>query len=84
MPLYAPLRWPSGVTTRPELAQDLGGTPPTDFIADVAELRTLMDVVARHTGASWPPHPLFGPMSRRAWLRWGYLHVDHHLRQFGL
>ena len=28
-------------------------------------------------------HPLFGRMSEAAWLRWGYLHVDHHLRQFG-
>jgi hypothetical protein len=27
-------------------------------------------------------HPIFGPMSRSAWLRWAYLHMDHHLRQF--
>jgi hypothetical protein len=29
-------------------------------------------------------HPIFGAMSERAWLRWGYLHMDHHLRQFGV
>jgi len=29
-------------------------------------------------------HPLFGPMSRAEWLRWGYLHMDHHFRQFGV
>jgi hypothetical protein len=29
-------------------------------------------------------HPIFGPMSDAAWLRWGYLHMDHHLRQFGV
>jgi hypothetical protein len=28
-------------------------------------------------------HPIFGPMSKADWLRWGYLHMDHHLRQFG-
>jgi len=28
-------------------------------------------------------HPIFGGMSERAWLRWAYLHTDHHLRQFG-
>ena len=28
-------------------------------------------------------HPIFGRLSRTAWLRWGYLHIDHHLRQFG-
>jgi len=27
-------------------------------------------------------HPIFGPMSRSDWLRWAYLHMDHHLRQF--
>ena len=84
VPLYAPLRWPSGIKTRPEVEQGIGGTPPADFAADVAGLLTLIDIVARRTGETWPPHPLFGPMSRRAWLRWGYLHVDHHLRQFGV
>ena len=28
-------------------------------------------------------HPIFGRMSERTWLRWAYLHTDHHLRQFG-
>jgi hypothetical protein len=28
-------------------------------------------------------HPIFGRMSEAAWLRWGWLHADHHLRQFG-
>jgi hypothetical protein len=32
----------------------------------------------------WGRHPLFAEMSERDWMRWGYLHVDHHLRQFGL
>jgi len=26
---------------------------------------------------------MFGRLSDAAWLRWGYLHMDHHLRQFG-
>lgn len=29
-------------------------------------------------------HPGFGRMSQSDWLRWGYRHVDHHLRQFGV
>jgi hypothetical protein len=28
-------------------------------------------------------HPFFGPMTTGDWMRWGYLHADHHLRQFG-
>ena len=28
-------------------------------------------------------HAMFGTMSPEDWMRWGYLHTDHHLRQFG-
>lgn len=27
-------------------------------------------------------HPLLGKLTRKDWMRWGYLHADHHLRQF--
>jgi hypothetical protein len=82
--LYVPLSWPSGFPTRPELDQQRGGTRPTDFATDVARLETLLESVTAHgRSVEWRPHPLFGPMSEAAWLRWGYLHVDHHLRQFG-
>jgi hypothetical protein len=82
--LYAPLRWPPGILTRPEIDQYVGGTRPTAFAADVARLEALMEDVSRQ-GASvpWSVHPIFGRMSERAWLRWAYLHTDHHLRQFG-
>jgi uncharacterized protein DUF1569 len=83
--LYVPLPWMSGIVTRPEIDQDRGGTRPTDFAADVAQLATLVEMIA-----AAPPgtlegvgHPVFGRMSAAAWLRWGYLHTDHHLRQFG-
>ena len=85
MALYLPARWPPGIVTRPELDQQIGGTRPGAFAADVADLEHLIGVVARQPPAArCPPHPLFGRMSRRTWLRWGYLHVDHHLRQFGV
>lgn len=82
--LYAPLPWPQGVPTRPEIDQTVGGTRPDDFAADVALLETLF---ARFTSEidsmNGLVHPIFGPMSKTDWLRWGYLHMDHHLRQFG-
>ncbi len=83
--LYLPLRWPTGVIqTRPEIDQETGGTPPADFAADIAELERLFELVtAEPRGVEWQPHPMFGTMSDAAWLRWGYLHMDHHLRQFG-
>ena len=81
--LYVPLAWPGGIPTRPEADQMIGGTKPLEFVRDVGEVETLLvEVAARHPG-SWPVHPIFGPMSHGAWLRWAYLHTDHHLRQFG-
>jgi hypothetical protein len=82
--LYAPVAWPPGILTRPEIDQTCAGTTPADFAADVAEFEALLDLVtAPERTFDWAPHPIFGPLSEAAWLRWGYLHADHHLRQFG-
>ena len=82
--LYAPLRWRAGILTRPEIDQECSGTKPGDFAADTAELVTLLDLItAREKRFDPPAHPIFGRMSQAAWLRWAYLHMDHHLRQFG-
>lgn len=82
--LYLPLRWPPGIPTSPEIDQERGGTCPSEFAADVAQLETLMELF---TAAGEKPirslHPTLGRLSNAAWLRWGYLHMDHHLRQFG-
>jgi hypothetical protein len=82
--LYLPLRWPPGIPTRPEIDQRFTGTRPADFAADVAELEALLELLStRAKESDWPVHPIFGRMSRAAWLRWAYRHMDHHLRQFG-
>jgi len=80
--LRLPLKWPKGVATRPEMEQGVGGTPPAEFGRDRAELLALVRRFCGPTALS-APHPFFGVMSRQEWLRWGYLHADHHLRQFG-
>ena len=83
--LYLPLPWPRGVSTRPEVEQGVGGTPPAEFRRDRAELIRVIERFADpNRRFEWHPHPLFGSMCERQWLRWGYLHADHHLRQFGL
>lgn len=82
--LYLPLHWPAGILTRPEIDQELGGTKPADFAADLVELEELLEHVTTQTRTfGGQSHPIFGRMSEAAWLRWAYLHVDHHLRQFG-
>lgn len=82
--LYVPVRWPAGVQTRPEIDQTIGGTTPIDFTADVALLESLCEeFIAGIDAADGLVHPIFGPLSKSDWLRWAYLHMDHHLRQFG-
>ena len=68
----------------PELDQVVGGTCPGDFARDLADLIAMVEALTADDGPACPAHPVFGTMSRRQWLRWGYLHLDHHLRQFGL
>ncbi len=82
--LYVPLPWPHGIRTSPEVDQERGGTRPVDFAADVAQAEALLERVTAPTrNLDRRSHPVFGPMSDAAWLRLGYLHSDHHLRQFG-
>lgn len=42
--LRAPMKWPKGTATRPEVEQGVGGTAPVEFEADRAEL---LSVVSR-------------------------------------
>ena len=82
--LYTPMQWPQGIRTLPEVDQQAGGTKPVAFERDRDEL---LETMARFAGSDrtfqWGTHPIFGRMSAAEWLRWGYVHADHHLRQFG-
>ena len=69
----------------PENDQERGGTPPEDFRRDVEALAAMIERLTRAPrDFQWRRHPLFDEMSERDWMRWGYLHMDHHLRQFGV
>ncbi len=84
--LQLPLRWPKGrLRTLPEAEQGIGGTPPGDFEQDRGELLALMArFCSAAAGLYCPTHPIFGRMTASDWRRWAYLHMDHHLRQFGV
>ena len=81
--LWLPVRWPPGYPTRPEVDPQRAGRNPGDFLRDRDQVETdlyrFIDAIHRGTMAR---HSIFGPMSAREWLRWGWLHADHHLRQF--
>jgi hypothetical protein len=81
--LYLPMPWPHGVRAgaNPASRSVHGETFDADRLRATTTLAEM--AAAPDTGLA-PAHPLFGPMTPRDWLRWAFLHTDHHLRQFGL
>lgn len=80
--LYVLPRTPRGVKS---------GANPAAFICDETTFaRDRQTAIAKLLEVATPgqplapAHPFFGPMSRGDWMRFVYLHTDHHLRQFGL
>lgn len=79
--LHTSLNWPHGVPTPREVDQLHGGTPPAEFEADRARLLDSLERFAA-TDMAGKVHPIFGPLTQWEWMRWGWMHSDHHLRQF--
>jgi len=79
------LPWPHGIRTAASADQERGGTPPTVFENDMARLRSAIDQFRAELPAmAGRSHYFFGPLSPEEWARWGYQHINHHLKQFGL
>src|SRR5688500_20130624 len=74
--------FPKGLPTAREL---ISRVPAAVLESDRAALNAaLARLGARAAHATWPTHPAFGHLSRRAWGVLAYRHTDHHLRQFGV
>ena len=78
--LWVPVRWPKGVPTVPGLRRE--ELRPEGFAEEKAGLLEAYGSFLGMPGER-PRHPILGSMGRGDWMRWGYLHTDHHLRQFG-
>jgi hypothetical protein len=79
--LRSPMRWPRNVMTAESVRQGGGGTPSAEFMQDRARLLATFEHFCGCAKLA-TTHPMFGSMQRAEWLRWGWLHADHHLRQF--
>ncbi|SNS38852.1 Protein of unknown function [Granulicella rosea] len=79
--LSVPTAWPKIVPAPLELK--ISGCPaPVSHVDDrVGVQAKMLQFADRREIAA--PHPFFGRMTTEDWMRWGYLHTDHHLRQFG-
>ena len=75
------LPMPKGLPT----ARELVARPAESLNSELASLETYLEKFGRaQDRREWPEHPALGKLSRRAWGRLGYKHIDHHLRQFGV
>lgn len=82
--LHVPVRWVRGYPTLPELVEGAPGAQPQEFARDQARLLAAYDNFVEGGAEAGRAHPILGPLTYWEWMRWGYLHADHHLRQFGL
>jgi hypothetical protein len=57
-----------------------------DFEVEGQRLRGLIDrfAGAGPAGCTKHPHSFFGPLTAEEWAELNYMHLDHHLRQFGV
>jgi hypothetical protein len=79
--IYGP-PFPKGAPTAPEL---LTRNASENWDGECNDFRQMMAAfAARPADATFPRHPAFGFLSRRAWGALGYKHIDHHFRQFGI
>ncbi len=83
--LKLPMKWPQGIKTRSAFDPKREGTKPSNFEADkVRAVRLIKQLAEARDIPKTIQHPIFGVLSTPEWKRWGYLHANHHLRQFAL
>ncbi len=83
--LNVPMRMPRNLMTAPEL--DPNGplmTQPSDFKKDHANLLAALHRLNNVPESQPITHPVFGAMSKAEAMKLTQIHLDHHLRQFGV
>ena len=80
--LWEPSPWQKNFYTVPVLKVGTPTMQPGAFESDKAEVLVEMQRF-RQPEQVRVDHSLFGRMSYLDWMRWGFVHTDHHLKQFG-
>ena len=80
--LWAPIPWKHNFETVPALKVGAPAMQITHFEQDRSDALGAMERF-RQPEQRRGDHAFFGEMSYKDWMRWGFLHTDHHLRQFG-
>jgi hypothetical protein len=80
--LYVLPRTPRGIKSGAEPAAKV--VDAAAFDSDRDRAIALVRQLAAPEQSLVAAHPAFGSMDRGDWMRYAYVHTDHHLRQFGL
>jgi hypothetical protein len=68
-----------------DMDQQYYGTVSLDIETEKSSLiELLMHIRSLPEERVLHPHPMFGKLNRRQWGRFMFVHIDHHLRQFGV
>ena len=59
-------------------------TQPTGFANDRAALTDVIAHLEKVTDSQHFAHPVFGQMNKAEAIKLTHIHLDHHLRQFGV
>lgn len=77
--------FPKNTKTIPEMDAQQKGTPATQFEQDrLAALGAIQNFCIRDQRKGYAHHPYFGNLTYSEWGRLAFLHIDHHLKQFGI
>lgn len=67
-----------------DMNQKFYGTVSADLETEKSNLVNLLNQVrALPQHSILQPHPMYGKLDLQQWGRFMYVHIDHHLRQFG-
>ena len=77
-------RFPPYLPTAPEMKQGSLGSTPRDFYTEAEFLKKMLEVFNEREGDKLKPHPLFGKLTKQQWADLLVMHLDHHLKQFGV
>jgi hypothetical protein len=79
------LRWfPRGSGSPEEIRQGGGGSNPRDFYTELEFVKKMIDIFNEREEEKLKPHPLFGKLSKQQWRDLMVVHLNHHLKQFGV
>ncbi len=78
------IKLPQGRPMPKHIADQMAAAGIGEFESEKAGLQQALRTFSAFEGPMNGAHPFFGKMSRKDWGRFAWVHLDHHLRQFGV